>query len=83
MAQTKFGLNQITNSTPLWASWLFRIVFILTTAATFVIASDPTINDSLKVQIGVYMKGLDMLIYGFSKMFGVKVTEDTTDEPKP
>ena len=68
---TKIGISQLTKQTPLWASWMFRTVFILTTVATFIIAGEPTIDDATKVRIGVYLKGLDMAIYSFSKMFGV------------
>lgn len=62
--------------TPLWAKWVFRVFIILTTAATFVIASDPGIPDELKVRIGVYMKGCDLLILGASKLFGIKYEQD-------
>lgn len=65
--------------TPLWAKWMFRIVFALTTAATFVIASDPHIPDVLKVRIGVYLKGFDMLIYAVSKGLGVDKKEVEND----
>lgn len=72
---TKIGISQIKSETPSWAKWMFRIVFILTTAATFIIASDPAIPDEMKVRIGVYLKGLDMIIYGISKMFGIEKEE--------
>ena len=80
MEKTKFGFGQLTSKTPSWAIWIFRIVFILTTVATFVIAADPTINDALKVRIGVYLKGLDMFLYGFSKLFGVEVQEENHEK---
>lgn len=76
---TKFGISQVLNKTPNWAIWMFRIVFILTTVATFVIASDPSISDDLKVRIGVYLKGLDMLIFSISKLFGVDVKQNETN----
>jgi hypothetical protein len=78
--ETSFGVKAITRKTPEWAKWTFRVVFILTTVATFIIASDPAINDALKVRIGVYLKGLDMLIYGVSKLFGEDIKPDT-DKP--
>lgn len=68
----KVGIDQIKNETPQWALWMFRITIILTTVATFIIASDPAISDDLKVRIGVYLKGLDMIVLGFSKLFGVE-----------
>ncbi|SEV89032.1 hypothetical protein SAMN05428988_0169 [Chitinophaga sp. YR573] len=78
MPDTKFGLDQVGNETPKWSKWMFRITIILTTVAAFVIAADPGIPDIIKVRIGVYLKGLDMLVLGFSKMFGVEV-QDTTE----
>lgn len=66
----------ILSETPKWAQWTFRVTFILTTVATFVIASDPHLTDDVKVRIGVYLKGLDMVIYGVSKLFGVDVKEE-------
>lgn len=74
----EFGMEQIKEKTPLWAKWVFRIVFLLTTIATFVIAFEPAISDLAKIRIGVYLKGLDMFVFGLSKMFGVtlKTNED-------
>lgn len=76
---TKVGISQFKNETPLWAKRTFQIVFILTTSATFVLASEPTISDAVKVQIGVYLKGFDMVIYGISKMFGVDKQESIAE----
>lgn len=82
MAQETKTVISFRKDTPEWAKWTFRIVFILTTAATFVIASDPSIPDALKVRIGVYLKGFDMVIYGLSKGFGVdKKDKFDTDNP--
>lgn len=58
--------------TPVWAIWMFVIVFGLTTTATFIIASDDAIPDALKVRIGVYLKGLDLFVGIVAKMLGVK-----------
>lgn len=77
MAETKFGVSQLTTKTPAWANIVFYIVLTLTTAATFVVASDPAISDSLKVRIGVYLKGFDFVVLAISKMFGVTVTPPT------
>lgn len=74
----KIGISQIKNTTPSWATWVFRIVFILTTATTFVIAGEPTIPDEMKARIMVYLKGIDMVIYGLSKMIGVDVKNEET-----
>lgn len=62
----------VTKPTPKYATWIFRVVFVLTTAATFVIASDPAIPDDLKVRIGVYLKGLDMIVWGIGRFLGIE-----------
>jgi hypothetical protein len=68
-----FGFDAITQETPIWAKWVFRIVFLLTTVATFVIAADPAIADDLKVRLTVYLKALDMIVFGLSKLFGIEL----------
>jgi hypothetical protein len=61
--------------TPAWATWLFRIVFLLTTAATVVLATDPGICDESKVQIGIYLKAFDFVVWGIARGLGVKKEE--------
>lgn len=77
MVKTKavrpFTKKAIVSETPEWAKWTFRIVFAITGVATFIIAGDPSIPDDVKVRIGVYLKGVDMLVFTISKMFGVSV----------
>ena len=57
---------------PMWATWMFRIVFLLTMGATIIIAGDTTIPDGLKVRIFLYMKGFDFVVWGIAKGLGVK-----------
>jgi len=81
MANLKFGAEGLVNETPMWAKWMFRIVAILTTAAAFVIAGDPTIPDTIKVRVLLYLKGLDMVVLGVSKLFGMQPEEKTEEQP--
>jgi hypothetical protein len=60
-----------TKPTPMWATWVFRIVFLLTTAATYIIATDNTIDDDTKVRIFMYLKGFDVVIWGIGRGIGV------------
>ena len=71
-SKTVFSFKQ---PTPAWATWLFRIVFLLTTAATIVIAAEPDIGDETKVELGVYMKAFDFVIWGIARGIGVKKEE--------
>jgi hypothetical protein len=77
MEQSKitFGIKGLENRTPTMAKNAFRITLLLTSIATFIIAGDAQINPELAVRIGVYLKALDLLVFGISKMFGVEVEE--------
>lgn len=70
----------IEKPTPKWATWTFRIVFLLTSAATFIIASDQAIPAELAVRIGVYLNALTTTVWTLSRMLGV---EDETSKWKP
>ncbi len=56
---------------PIWTVWLFRIVFLVTSAATLVIAGDTGLTDGTKVRILLYMKAFDFVIWGIGKGLGV------------
>ena len=58
--------------TPAWATWIFRIVFLLTTAATIIVAAEPDINDKAKVKISVYLKAFDFVVWGIGRGLGVR-----------
>ncbi|MBK7110460.1 MAG: hypothetical protein KA954_12010 [Chitinophagales bacterium] len=61
--------------TPLWATWTFRIVFLLTTAATIIIAGETHIPDDVKTRIFLYMKGLDFVVWGIGRGLGINKTD--------
>jgi len=72
--KTHFATPTAVNSvTPNWAKNMFRVTLLLTSVATFIIASDNQITPELAVRIGVYLKALDLVIFGLSKMFGVTI----------
>lgn len=66
----------IDNRTPTWAKNMFRITLLLTSVATFIIASDASISAETAVRIGVYLKAADLFVYGLSKMFGVEIKQE-------
>lgn len=68
-----FGLPSLSKPTPTWAKNMFRITFLLTTIATFIIGSDSSIPAPLTTKLLIWLKGLDMFIYGLSKMYGIEV----------
>ncbi|MES2620177.1 MAG: hypothetical protein V4615_04925 [Bacteroidota bacterium] len=65
-----------TKPTPTWATWVFRIIFILTGIATFILAADPAIAAETKVRIAIYLKGVDMFIWAITRAIGVDMDRD-------
>lgn len=73
MKTTKFGLSQIGNKTPLWAKWIFSIIFLLTTITISWLAATNVVGESQKYEITLFLKVvIDPLAYGLSKMFGIE-----------
>lgn len=68
-----FGFDQITVKTPTWAKWVFRIVFMITTAAVGWVAGTNLIDQSIKVELMLVLKLIDPIVFGLSKMFGVTI----------
>jgi hypothetical protein len=78
MTKTKFGLNQVNTETPMWAKWMFRITFIITTALTAWIAATNLFPQDTKYEITLFLKlMIDPVIFGVSKLFGINLKEDT------
>ncbi|RYE25087.1 MAG: hypothetical protein EOP51_05205 [Sphingobacteriales bacterium] len=75
MKITKFGLSQIGNQTPLWAKWIFRIIFLLTTVTISWLAATNIVSDAQKYEITLFLKVVvDPIAYGLSKLFGIEET---------
>lgn len=77
--QTIFGPGQLTKQTPSWANWLFGIVYALCTVGIQVIGGDAAISDAVKVRVINYMRGAEASIFLFSRMFGVKVKDESSN----
>lgn len=75
MKQT-FGLNQVNSTTPLWAKWFFRIVFLFNKIIVAYIAATNLIDPAAKYEITLFLTlVIDPLAFGFSKMFGITPEE--------
>ncbi len=73
METTKFGLSQIGNKTPLWAKWIFRTIFLLTTITISWLAATNILPEEQKYEWTLFLKVvIDPLAYGLSKMFGIE-----------
>lgn len=85
-SKTGFGLDQVGNTTPEWANWIFRGWLILSNALTGYITALAAIKgiNMTPIEVGVIMATLNflnLLVYGFSKLFGV--VPDQADPAKP
>jgi hypothetical protein len=73
----KFGITQVGNETPLWAKWMFRITFIITTALTGWIAATSLFPQETKYEITIFLKlFVDPVIYMVSKLFGIDLKQE-------
>lgn len=84
--KVSFGMGQISNSTPEWANWIFRGWLIMSNALTGFITTLAAIKgiNLTPVEIGIIMASinfLNLVVYGFSKLFGV--VPDEVDPGKP
>lgn len=69
---TKFATGEALNApTPLWATYVFRTVIILTTVLSAWVAATNLIDEGNKFEVILVLKGLDTLTWGLSRMFGV------------
>jgi len=75
LEETKVTFGAINATTPNWAKWLFRGTLILTSVVSFWIASTGLVSEANKLEIVLALKGLDLLVFGFSKMFGITIDE--------
>jgi hypothetical protein len=69
MSKTIISVNE---PTPKWATWVFRIIFLLTSAALIILAADPTIPDGVKFRVSLYLKAADVVVWGIGRALGVK-----------
>lgn len=74
-SQTKVTFGAINSVTPDWAKWIFRSVLIITSVVSFWIASTSLITEANKLEIVLALKALDLLAFGFSKLFGITLDE--------
>lgn len=72
-----FGTNQIKQTTPTWAIWMFRITFLLTKIIVGYIAATNLLSPESKYEVTLFLTLLiDPLAFGLSKMFGVPIEEE-------
>jgi len=70
--KTKFGFGQLANETPQWARLLFRVVFLLLSFGVFMVSDYPGMAEHTKLLLLKWFSGINMLVWGISKLFGVE-----------
>jgi hypothetical protein len=78
MNTAKFGLGQIHNPTPQFATWLFRYVLYGATVLNIICQVISEIPEPVKAMIGKYSIEAVTLCHILSKMFGVPLPADSS-----
>lgn len=74
--KTKFGIDQISQPTPMWANWVFRVFFYLASFTTVIVTTDDEISPATAKRVAKYLAFATMAVHGASKLFGVKINEE-------
>ena len=72
-----WGLNQISNPTPAFATWLFRIVLYVANLGNLAIISFTNMPDHTKITIVAVSSFVTLAVHSASKMFGVPLPAGT------
>lgn len=72
-----FSKKALVSDTPVWAKWMFRITFMITTCLVGWLAATKMFDPHTSYEITLFLKlVVDPIIYGLSKMFGVEVKDE-------
>jgi len=69
----------IKHPTPAWANWVFRSALLIGTTLNTTIVQAPRIPQDIKLDI-IYWSGIFVaIIWGFSRIIGVKIEDIKTN----
>lgn len=68
---TRFGLNQVVKPTPMWATWVFRIEFLLNKTFMIWVAATSSIPKEHLNEIILYASLIDGFVWGIGKFIGI------------
>lgn len=77
MANTKFGLSQIAEQTPKWATWVFRVVLYLCAIVSLYITTYDFSPETVK-EVAKICAATTVFVHGLTRMFGLTVSNDPT-----
>lgn len=72
----KFGLGQITNTTPKIANYIFRGVLYSSLIINLALSIFTDIPQDLQVAIGKYSLQIVAFVHGISKLFGIELKDE-------
>lgn len=61
----------VKKPTPTWATWVFRVVFILCGIAAYIVAGDKAIPAETAVRVMLYLTAIDRGVWLLSRAIGV------------
>lgn len=67
-----FGLNQLTNDTPVWVKNTLKLTIVVTSVLAIWVSSTGLISATNKEEIQSALAALDLLVLGVSRFFGVE-----------
>lgn len=71
MPDTKVGLGQITNPTPKWATWVFRIVLYAAAVMNIIVTVIAEIPADMQLILLKYSAYAVTLTHMFTRLFGI------------
>ncbi len=72
---TKFGVGQLSNPTPMWATYLFRAEFILNKVLLFVLSASSLFTPEQVKESLVWIGAVDLAVWTFGRFLGVSKDE--------
>jgi len=79
MPVTKFGFSQFWNQTPMWATWVFRVVLYLCVIAIVFVNTYTSLPANLKQIISIYAAQTIAFVHLITKMFGLTMPNISGD----
>lgn len=68
---TKFGFGQLSNPTPMWVKWTFRVEFLLNKAFGVWMASQSSLSLEELKNLVLWATIIDGFVWGLGKFVGI------------
>jgi hypothetical protein len=72
----------VVKPTPMWATWVFRIVLWVSAFVIYTVCNDTRIPAESRVNVALYCTGITQLVHIITRAIGVKIEEvDISNKP--